>query len=697
LAEAGTLPLRRGLLLYLPLIFAGSLVGVFLRYPEHGAAILFPPYAALTAVLIASHRRHWLAYIGLAWLALFVTSIGRWPLSWVMLASVANIVRALVAALLILHFLGPRPRLDSVSSLTRFVIAGAIVAPAIGATIGASNALVHDVSETYAELWTAWFVSNALTALTMLPLLLDVLGSPATWRISRLGKRRLIETVSFGVALAVTCVMVLVSLSDARYDLASALYAPIPVLLWAGLRFGPAGTGLALSVLTGAAIVGLGHRAETLPRDGSVLRLQVFVFLLTLPTLCVAVVANALQDAVQLYRSLLASLQDQVAILDAKGLVIQVNDSWRRHAETPGPCPFERAHVGDNFLIACGRAAEMLAVLHPEDRDPAPARLFDGATAVLSGVVQRFEADYELARDGRREWYIMRVEALERADGGAVVTRTNVSIRRQAQAQIEEQRRQISHLGRVAALGQLSGALAHELRQPLAAILANAEAARHFIDRDTFDVDDLRAILTDIVAEDRRAADVIEGLRRMHKRRDIHLQPITPAELVYEALGLTHTEIITRGVTATGIIEPDLPAVLADRVQIQHVLLNLVLNACESMSEKGTSERSLSINASAAGPHVLFSVRDSGAGIRANLIEHLFDPFVTTKVEGLGLGLSIARTVIETHGGKIWAENGRECGAIVSFLLPVVAMASDGVHPPDAAYSTSSPVLTGVE
>jgi signal transduction histidine kinase/integral membrane sensor domain MASE1 len=638
-----------------------------------------------------------MVYIALAWLCHFGASMGQWPLSWVMLASVANIVRAVVAALLILRFLGPRPRLDTVSSLTRFVIAGAIVAPAIGATIGASNALVHDVSETYAELWTVWFVSNALTALTMLPLLLEVLGSPATWRISRLGKRRLIETVSFGVALAVTCVMVLLSLTDARYDLASALYAPIPVLLWAGLRFGPAGTGLALSVLTGAAIVGIGHRAETLPGDGSVLRLQVFVFLLTLPTLCVAVVANALQDAVQLYRSLLASMQDQVAILDANGLVFQVNDSWRRHAETPGPCPFERAHVGDNFLVACRRAAETLAVLHPEDRDPAPARLLDGATAVLAGVVQRFEADYEVTRDGRREWFIMRVEALERADGGAVVTRTNVSIRRQAQAQIEEQRRQISHLGRVAALGQLSGALAHELRQPLAAILANAEAARHFIDRDTFDVDDLRAILTDIVAEDRRAADVIQGLRTMHKRGDIRLQPITPAELVYEALGLTHTEIITRGVAATGIIEPELPTVLADRVQIQHVLLNLVLNACESMSENGTSEPSLSINASAAGLHVKFSVRDSGAGIRADLIEHLFDPFVTTKVEGLGLGLSIARTVVETHGGKIWAENGDGRGAIVSFLLPVVAPASDGIHPPDAAYSTSSPVLTGVE
>ena len=118
------------------------------------------------------------------------------------------------------------------------------------------------------------------------------------------------------------------------------------MLLWAALRLGPAGAGLALSVLTIAAILGTDRRMTTLPSDGAVFRLQVFVFLTALPMLCVAVVANALQDAVLLYRALLASLQDQVAILDAKGTVIRVNDSWQRHADAPSPCPFERARAG---------------------------------------------------------------------------------------------------------------------------------------------------------------------------------------------------------------------------------------------------------------------------------------------------------------------------------------------------------------
>jgi two-component system sensor kinase FixL len=690
LAESGTLPLGRGLLFFVPLIFAGNLVGVVLRYPNHGAAIVFPPYAALTAVLLASHKRDWLLYVLVATVAHLVTSIEQWPYSWVMLADVANIARALTATLLLERLLGTHPRLDGVASLFYFIVAAAVVAPAVGATIGAANVLLHDVPQSYAETWNNWFVSNALTALTMLPLLMEVTRAP-TWRLPRLSRRRTIETALFGVALVTSCAIAYVALANRRFDSAIAFYAPLPVLLWAGLRFGPTGTGLALSMLTIAAIIGTDRRGVAKPpSDAAVLRLQVFVFLTAMPMLCVAVVATALRDAVQLYRALLASLQDQVAILDADGTVIRVNDSWQRHADVPSPCPFERARVGDNFLLACREAADILAVKHPEDRDPSPRRLFHGTTAVLLGEYQRYETDYELKHDGHREWFTVRVESLERADGGAVVTRANISARRQAQAEVEEQRRQLAHLGRVAVLGQLSGALAHELRQPLAAILANAEAARHLIERDVIDVEEMRVILGDVVAEDRRAAAVIDGLRAMHRRGDMRLEAIAPEDLVREALRLAHTEIMTRGVSATWVVDSELPAVLADRVQIQQVLLNLVLNACESMGEKEVSERLLTLGASEAGSHVCFSVRDSGAGIPDALIESLFEPFVTTKPEGLGLGLSIARTVVDTHGGRIWAENTRGSGATINFLLPTAPLSEQPVRLPDHSYDIHS-------
>ena len=189
-----------------------------------------------------------------------------------------------------------------------------------------------------------------------------------------------------------------------------AFYAPLPILLWAGLRFGPAGAGVALSTVTIAAIVGTWHRAAGTPSDGAILRLQMFLFLTAIPILCVSVVATALRGTVHLYRALLASLQDQVAILDADGTVIRVNESWQRHADMPSPCPFERSRAGENFLVACRRAADMLVAAHPEEREPAPARVLAGAMAVLSGQSRRFETDYEQQHDGTtvERWITLR-------------------------------------------------------------------------------------------------------------------------------------------------------------------------------------------------------------------------------------------------------------------------------------------------
>ena len=154
LADVGMLSLRRGMLLFVPLMFVGNLLGVLLRYPEHGSAILYPPYAALTAVLLASRRRDWIAYILVDTVlaprheprAVGVFVGACWP-------NVAIIARALVATLLLQRLLGPRPRLDGLASLLRFVIAAVIVAPAVGATIGAANVVLHDTSATYQEIW----------------------------------------------------------------------------------------------------------------------------------------------------------------------------------------------------------------------------------------------------------------------------------------------------------------------------------------------------------------------------------------------------------------------------------------------------------------------------------------------------------------------------------------------------------------
>jgi signal transduction histidine kinase/integral membrane sensor domain MASE1 len=675
-------------LLFAPIVLLGNQVGALLRYPDIGAAVLFPPYAALTAALVVSSRRDWIWYILVASVAHFVTHWPQWSVSWVLVADLGNIMRALTAVVMLRRLFGGPPRLDSVAALLRFVVSAALVAPAVGATIGAANVVLHGSSPSYWRAWSAWFMSNALTGLTILPAFVPLFASDWKGLRRRISGRRIGEALLLTGTLGATCTVAFLVDGHNLRHVPLPFYSPLPALIWAALRFGPAGASLALSAVTLAAIWGADRQTGpflALTPDDNVLALQLFVLLTTLPVLCIAVVNAGRRSVVHLYRALLASMHDHVAILDARGIVLEVNDSWRRLADITDVALFHRVRVGDDYVEACRSAADA--------GDAVAARALAGVERVLSREHLRFEMEYDDDHDGLRERYAVSFEALARLDGGAVVTRTNVTARRQAQIEIEQQRRELSHLARVAVLGQLSGALAHELNQPLASISSNAEAARHLLKRQPPDLEELDAILRDITTEDQRAAQVIRRLRALLKRGDTRLQPMDTTELVTEVLELAHAELITRGVTATASIPPDLPPVMGDRVQLQQVLLNLILNACEAMTSTPAPDRKLALIVSTdARNNVQLSVRDSGTGIPAALIDRLFEPFVTTKSEGLGLGLSISRTIVAVHGGRLWAENNAGRGATVHCLLasaPASAFAEQPRRITDA--STPSP------
>jgi len=219
-------------------------------------------------------------------------------------------------------------------------------------------------------------------------------------------------------------------------------------------------------------------------------------------------------------------------------------------------------------------------------------------------------------------------------------------------------------------LGQLSGALAHELNQPLAAISNNAQAASRLLSRHPADLEEVNAILRDILSDDLRAAHVIHRLSALLRRGETHLQPINASDLLNEVLELAHVELITRRVTVRMSIAPGLPLIFGDRVQLQQVLLNLILNACEAMSVTPLPDRRLVLTATTIPSRFVdVSVRDHGTGIPPTLIDRLFEPFVTTKTEGLGLGLSISRTIVAAHGGRLWAENNPDGGATLHCVL----------------------------
>ena len=249
--------------------------------------------------------------------------------------------------------------------------------------------------------------------------------------------------------------------------------------------------------------------------------------------------------------------------------------------------------------------------------------------------------------------------------------RKDLAAQRSAELEAKEQRLQLTHLTRVALLGQLSGALAHELNQPLTAILSNAQAAQHFLAADKIDPVELREILADIVAEDKRAGEVIRRLRALFKKGETQFQLLDANDVVREALDLAHGDMVTRDIEISTDLSPRLPAVTADRVQMQQVLLNLLVNASEAMSDNPPGERRLTVSTQPlSGGGVQLSVADRGPGIPEDRQARLFEPFFTTKPQGLGLGLSISRSIVTAHGGRLWCVNNPYRGTTFHVALP---------------------------
>ena len=312
------------------------------------------------------------------------------------------------------------------------------------------------------------------------------------------------------------------------------------------------------------------------------------------------------------------------------------------------------------------RFDQVLESVHPADRE--------AVESAVQGVLQRNEEldiEYRIIQpEGNVRWIAARGRA-EKSDNARLAgVALDVTERKTAELQAEKDRAALTHLTRVSVMGQLSASIAHQLNQPLSAILGNAAAARKMLDKERLDLAELRDICDDIITEDNRAAEIIRRLGALYRRGEVKLAPLDLNELVRETLDLVRTELVTRHVMAVTDLAPSLPAIDGGRVPLQQVLLNLILNAVDAMGAIEPMERKVTVRTELDGGNIRLCVVDKGTGVAPEDLKNVFNPFWSTKAGGMGVGLAICQSIVSAHRGVLTVTNNPDRGATFCATWP---------------------------
>jgi signal transduction histidine kinase len=373
-------------------------------------------------------------------------------------------------------------------------------------------------------------------------------------------------------------------------------------------------------------------------------------------------VQEQLAAAQQFSQATLDALHEHVVVVDAGGSVVQTSGSWGAGGSGPGNV-FGEVNVGSNYLKACDAVRPLLRAQ--------ARRLARGIRSVLGGEVRRFDVDLVLpasAADDDPRWIRSKVRRAE--VGGAVyavICHDDVTEHRVREQELQQLRTHQWHSERVVQTGVIIGSLAHELSQPVTAILANAQTSLRLLGRGQLEAEENRQILTDIVADCKRAGSVIESLRITLRRQKTEHRSEDVSGIVQQVIRLLNTELIIQKVNVKVRCRPGCVA-LVDRAQLQQVLVNLVMNAIEAMPAQPGARR-LWASVTRADGEVVIAIRDSGVGIPQEQLGKVFEAFWTTKARGTGMGLSICRAIVEAHGGRIWVKRNA-VGSTFCVALP---------------------------
>jgi C4-dicarboxylate-specific signal transduction histidine kinase len=351
------------------------------------------------------------------------------------------------------------------------------------------------------------------------------------------------------------------------------------------------------------------------------------------------------------------------AVVDSAGTIIGVNDRWLRFAREHG-ARLKTIRAGANYLEECRNA-----IRHGSADASVAIR---GIAGVLDGSLPEFRLEYACSASSEEQWYELIAHPLRRTEGGAILTHLNVTDRRTAEREAQSLAQELARVSRVAVLGELTASLAHELSQPLTAIHTNAQAALHLFSKKRTPSSRIEGILSDIVADNLRAGKIVRHLRTMLKKGQVRFRQIKLNQLIQDVTELLHDDAILRGVRVSLDLDAGLPPIWGERIQLQQVVLNLMVNAFEAMRRTQNEGRELTVRTSLEGPdHASLQLSDTGPGIPESHLDRIFEPFFTTKSGGLGMGLAICRSIIRAHNGEISVANNPGKGVSFRVKLPL--------------------------
>jgi PAS domain S-box-containing protein len=367
---------------------------------------------------------------------------------------------------------------------------------------------------------------------------------------------------------------------------------------------------------------------------------------------------EALWESEQRYRTLAETAADVIITMDQNSTILFVNAAVEKIL----------GYVPDDLI------GQKITVLMPE---PLRRRHMEGIRRYLETSEKRLSwsaVSFPGLHKSGREISLEIAFAESRMGDRRIFTgiMRDITQRQRVEGELQQQRDELAHMTRVSMMGELAASLAHELNQPLTAILSNAQAAQRFLSSKPSDIKEVREILHDIVEDNMRAGEVIRRMRALAKKGEFDFSSIDLADIIDGILSLVHSDAVLRNVRVRIDVDPDLPRTRGDKIQLQQVLLNLLLNAFDAMKDCPADERDVSLRAELDGRDMLrISVSDYGTGLTSDQLDKIFQPFFTTKREGLGMGLSISRSIIQAHGGRLWAENNNGHGATFYFTVPV--------------------------